>query len=108
MHVGMELVQERDFSATLTQDEFTRNLNPLPTPTQLYTARQKKLSIEDIQLRQFKPGKLWWLATVSRRESHAMLVRLASRVNSSPGGDVNRINVLVKTAKAWQEAAILT
>ena len=35
VYVGVELAQESDFSATLTQDEFARNLNPLPTPTQL-------------------------------------------------------------------------
>ena len=58
-HVGMELVLESDFPATLAQDEFARNLKPLPTSPQLWAARQKTLSIEDIKLRQSKLGELW-------------------------------------------------
>lgn len=37
--VGMELAQESDFSATQTQDEFAKNLQPLPTSPQLWPAR---------------------------------------------------------------------
>ena len=34
-HVGMESVQDSAFSATLTQGEFAKNLQPLPTAPKL-------------------------------------------------------------------------
>ena len=102
VHVGMEFARERDFPGTLTQDEFTRNLNPLPASPQLFT-----LSIEDIKLRQCKLGDLCWLATVPRPDTCARLAQIASRVNSLQGSDVYRINDLAKTVEVWREATVL-
>ena len=50
VHVGMELVQDSTFSVTLTQKEFTDKLEPLGTSPQLWAARQKLLSPEDVKL----------------------------------------------------------
>ena len=49
VHVGMELVQDSTFSVTLTQKEFTAKLGPLGTSPQLWAARQKLLSPEDVK-----------------------------------------------------------
>ena len=43
-NVGMELAQESDHSAALTQDESAQNLKPLPSTPQLWAARQKTSS----------------------------------------------------------------
>ena len=99
--------QVSDVPVTLTQDEFARNSEPLPTSPQLWAGRQKTLSIEDIKLRQCKLGELCLLATVSRPDIGARSAHIASRVNSLQGSDMYRINDLVKTAKVWQQAAIL-
>ena len=107
MHVGMELVRGSDFSATLTQDEFARNLKPLLISPQLWADRQKTLSIQEIKLRQRKLGELRRPAMVPRPDICMRLARLASRANSSQGSDEYRINDLVKTVNVWHEAAIL-
>ena len=65
-HVGIELVQDSNFSATLTQAEFAKNLQPLGTSPQLWAARQKLFSPEDAKQRQCKLGELRWLAAFSR------------------------------------------
>ena len=65
-HVGMELSQEANFSVTLTQEEFTMNLQPVGTSPELWAARQKLLPPEDAKVRQCKLGELCWLATASR------------------------------------------
>ena len=106
MHVGVELARERDFSAPLKQDEFATNSQPLPTSPQLWAARQKTLSSDDVKLRRRKLGELCWLATVSRPDICARLARFAARVNSLQGSDVHRINDLVDIAKVWQRATV--
>ena len=103
----MELVQDSTFSVTLTQKEFTEKLEPLGTSPQLWAARQKLLSPEDVKLCQCKLGELCWLATVSRPDICARLARISSRINELTGSDVYRINDLVKTVKQWQPATTL-
>ena len=44
VHVGMELVQQSDFSVTLTQAEFTSQLQFLDTSPALWKRRQNPLS----------------------------------------------------------------
>ena len=88
LHVGMELAQESEFPAALTQDEFATNLQALPTSPQLWAARQEMPSIGDVKLCQCTHGELSWLATVSRPDIRARLARIASRVNSLLGSDV--------------------
>ena len=103
----MELAQNKDSSATLTLGEFARNLQPLPTAPKLRAARQQLSSVEDIKLRQCKPGELSWLATVSRPDICARLARIASHINSLQGSDVYRITDLVETVKLRQAATVL-
>ena len=50
MRVGAELVQESDSSAAPAQDEFAADLQPPSTSPQLWAARQKMLSFEDVRL----------------------------------------------------------
>ena len=70
------------FGKTSTQDEFAKNLQPMPTTPTLWAARQKLLPPEDVHLRQCKFGVLCWLATVFRPDICARLVRFASRLFS--------------------------
>ena len=106
-HVGMKLAQESDFSVTLAQDEFAKNLQLLPTSPHLIAARHETPPIEDIKLRQCMLGEICWSAAVSRPDICARSARIASRVDSLQGSDVYRINDLTKPAKVWQKAAIL-
>ena len=48
----MELAQEKDFSAMLTQADFANNLTPLPTSPELRAGRKNPLRTDDIELRQ--------------------------------------------------------
>ena len=105
--VRMDLVQNSNFSVTLTQGVFAKNLQPLGTSPQLRAARQKLLPPEDAKLRQCKSGELRWLATVSRPDICARMARIASRTIALQSGNVYRINDVVKTAKKWQPAAVL-
>ena len=66
LHVGVTLKQDANFPVTLTQADFAKNLQPLRTSPELWAARQKLLSPENVKLRQCKLGELCWLATVSR------------------------------------------
>ena len=107
VHVGMELVQDDDLSVTLTQCEFAQSLEPLPTISQLWAARQKPLSLEDMKLRRCKRGECCWLASAPRPDISARLARIASRVNPPQGSDVYRMNDLAKTVEVWREATFL-
>ena len=46
VHAGMELRQGRDFSATLAQGDFAKNLKLLPAPPALWAGRKEPLSTE--------------------------------------------------------------
>ena len=58
-------------------------------------------------MRQRKLGGLSWLVTASRPDICARLARIASGVNSSQSSNVYRKKDLVKTAKEWQQVAVL-
>ena len=73
VHVGMELVQRQDFSVTLTQADFTNQLQPLETSTALRKRRQHRLTGDGKLLCQCKMGELCWLATVPRPDICARL-----------------------------------
>ena len=104
--VGAEVSQEGEFSVKLTQEEFAKSSEPLPTTPELWAARRRALSPESAKLRQRKLGELCWLATDSRPDSFTRRTRIAFRANPLRGMDVYRINDLVKTAQVSQQAAI--
>ena len=58
MQAGMELAKDDDSPDALAQAEFTQSLQPLPSAAQLWAVRQKKLSLEDIKLRQRERGDI--------------------------------------------------
>ena len=49
-HVGMERAQREDFSASLTREDFTKNLKFLPTSPELRAGRREPLSLEPLSL----------------------------------------------------------
>ena len=101
MRVGAELVQESDSSAAPAQDEFAADLQPPSTSPQLWAARQKMLSFEDVRLCLCKHGELWLLGAVSTPDVCARLARIASRVNSLQGSDVYRLDDMAKAVEVW-------
>ena len=105
--VGMVLAQEKDFSATLTQEDFTTNLKLLPTSPAFWAGRKNPPRMDYAKLRRCKLGDLRWVATEARPDICACLVRIVSRTNSLCGSDVYRINELVREAKDWQQAPVL-
>ena len=107
VHGGMEPSQDNSFSVTLTQKDSTEKLKPLGTSPQMWGARRKLLSPEDVKLRQCKHGELCWLATVSRPDICVRLARIASRINELTGSDGYRNNDLAKTVKTWRKATQL-
>ena len=102
----MGLSKENDFSVLLAQ-EFTKGLNSIPTSPTLLASRRRPLSSGKIKMRQRKFGGLSWLVTASRPDICARLARIASGVNSSQSSNVYRKKDLVKTAKEWQQVAVL-
>ena len=107
MHVGMELTQEDDGAATLTQGDFANNSKLIPTSPDLRRARQKSLPADETELCQCRMGEVRRPATLPRQNTCARLARPASRVNDLQGSDVYRINDLVRTVKKWAAAPIL-
>ena len=101
VHMGMEL------SAHFPPKKFTDALDAISTKTDLLASRQRPLSMEDIWARQCDLGVLRRLATVSRADICATLAHLAAKVKTLRGGDVFRINDLIKTVKARQRATVL-
>ena len=91
----MELPQEKDFPATLTQEDFTGNLEPFPKSPELRAGRKNPLAMDETKLLPCKLGELRSAAAVSLPDIYARLARIALRVNAHCGGDVNRINKLV-------------
>ena len=57
-HVGMELAQKADFSVSLTQAEFARQLKFMGTSPELWKRRQHLLTDEEELLCQSKMGEL--------------------------------------------------
>ena len=83
-------------------------MKPLPTSSELWAGRKHPLSTDETKLRQCKLGELCWVARVSRPDICSRLARVASRINALCGGDVRRVNQLVRVAKEWQRASVLT
>ena len=97
VHVGMELAQEKDFPATLTQTDFTKNGKLLPSPPSLWAGRKEPFSTDYIKLRQCKLGG----------RPGVPVARIASRINALVGCDVFPINELARVVKEWQPATVL-
>ena len=95
--MGVELSQKPDFSSELAQGEFTNQLQLLETSPALWKARQRPLSGDEKFKCQCKFGELRWLATVSRPDIRARLAQMATKVYDLQGGDLYRINDLIKT-----------
>ena len=77
VHVGMELAQEKNFSATLTQADFTQNVKFIPTPPELWAGRKEPLSMERIKLRYCKLRELRWVSAVPSPDICARWARIA-------------------------------
>ena len=77
---------------TLTQEDFTKNLNLLPTSPEFAAGREETLSSDEIKLRQCALGELRRVATVSRPATCARLARSAPRINDLRGSDSYRIH----------------
>ena len=90
MHVGGELAQKDDFSATLTRGDFAENLKSLPASLKFRPGNRGPLSGDGAKMRQCKSGELRRLATVSRPDTRAGLAKVASRIKSRGGSDVYR------------------
>ena len=90
-HVGANLAQEKDFSVTLTQEDFTKNLKSLPTSPKLRGGREDPLPLDDTKMRQCKLGELRGVAVVSRPDICARLARTAPKIDAYCGSDVYRI-----------------
>ena len=107
VHVGMEAPRGNDFSVKVNQEEFAKNLKPIPTSLGLRAARQRTLPLEASKLRQCNLGELFWLAAISRPETRSRPARIAYRANSLQGSNVYRTEDLVETAKVWRQATTL-
>ena len=83
------------------------NLKLLPASPALSAGRRDPLSRDYAKLRQCKLGEWCWVAAVSRPGICARLARIASRIKAPCGGDVYRINELVRVAEESQRAAVL-
>ena len=66
VRMSMVLAQAKDFSATLTREDSTENLELLPAPPGLWGGRGEPVSSDETKMRQSKLGELCWVATFSR------------------------------------------
>ena len=73
IRVGVELAKEKDFSATLTREDFTRNQKLLPTSPYQCARRKEPLSMEYIKLRQWELGVLCWVNNNNNNREKATL-----------------------------------
>ena len=101
--MGVELGQERDFSATSTQEASSNSLRPPPTTPEMWAGPNNPLLTDDTEMRQCKLGESPWVATVSRPDICACLARMASTVNKLCGSDAYRIYEVVRVAGGWQQ-----
>ena len=101
------MARASDFSADLTQEEFTEGLRPSPTPPDFGGARQRPSPFVGIKVRQRKLGDLRRLATFSGPEIRAHRVQIAVCVHAIRYSDIRRTNDLAKTAQEWQQGAVL-
>ena len=72
-------------------------LEYLPTPPAMWAGREEPLSSDGTKMRQCKSGELCWGTAVLLLDICARSARIASRSNSLCGGDVYRINELVRS-----------
>ena len=81
-HEGMEMARAEDFSATLTQEDFAKNLKPLLTSPEMRAGRKEQLPLDETC---GFPGR-----RVSGPDTCARLAEIASRINSLSGGDAEK------------------
>ena len=103
----MKVAQGKDVSATLTQEDFSENLQRLPTSPERWAGRKNPLSTDGVKFRQCKLGELCWVAAASRPDICVRVARIALRINALCGSGVIRINEIVRAAKEWQQATVL-
>ena len=63
--------------------------------------------MDETKLRLYKLGESCWGGAVSRPDICDRLARSGPRINALRGGDVYRINELVRVAEEWQKATVL-
>ena len=63
--------------------------------------------MDETKLRLYKLGESCWGGAVSRPDICDRLARSGPRINALRGGDVYRINELVRVVKDWQQATAL-
>ena len=68
-HIGMDIIQNADGSAEITQKNFTDSLCLIATPPSPWKDRNRPLSPEELLIRQSKLGELFLLATVAAQTS---------------------------------------
>ena len=105
-HAGMAVSPANDYSARLTQADFSSKLVPLGTARALWAARRQLLSPEAVLRCRRKLGELCWLATTSRPDICARLTKLAPKGNSIRRRDTYRVDDLIKAEQGWQPGAI--
>ena len=92
---------------TLTQEDFTKNLVPLPTSPEPWAGRKNPPSLRDTKMPQRKLGEPSWVATESRRDICECSARTASKINALCGSHINCINEVVRVAEGRQQATEL-
>ena len=103
----MELAQAKDFSATLIQEDFTKNMKPLPRAPGLRAGRKESWASDETKLRQRKSGALRRAAMVSRPGIRSRPARCTSGINALCGRGAYRVDELVHVAKEWQNATVV-
>ena len=84
-HVGVDGAQGDDFSATSTEEDFTKSLEFLLTPPEVAGGS------DETRMRQCEFRELRRAAAVSQPDIRARLAKIASSINSLCRGDVYRI-----------------
>ena len=102
----MELPHTSDFSAQLTQENFTQAPESIPTAPAPWASRRRPLTSGEIKGCRCNLGELRWLATVSRPDIRARCARFVARANSLLGSNAYPINELVITEKGRQRAKV--
>ena len=98
-YIGVNLKQNADFSITISQNEYTNNLEPIDLdPSRMSNSKEPLEKSEKTALRAVL-GQLNWLSGMSRPEISFMVSNISSRISSATIHDILEVNKVVKFVK---------
>ena len=99
-YIGSNIIQNPDFSLTISQKEYVENLELIPLTTINTQNKLRPLADVEITILRGAIGQLNWLSGITRPEISFCVSEVSSRITSATVSDILTINKAIKFVKS--------